>query len=27
MCGKETYFYKRGLLSSWDEELGETQLI
>ncbi len=27
MCGKETYFYKRGLLSSWDEELRESQRI
>lgn len=27
MCGKETYFYKRGLLSSWNEELGKCQII
>lgn len=27
MCGQETYFYKRGLLSSWSEELKECQRV
>lgn len=27
MCGRETYFYKRGLLSSWDEELRQHQTV